>query len=72
MRDKLAQTTEQRAWMEEHYGALSRIGRRTGKTAVFVGDVFYGRRRSAAGDVEGELAKLGAPGFEEYLAEQSD
>ena len=41
MKNKLTQTAEQRAWLEEHYGAFSRIGRRTSKTAVFVGDVFY-------------------------------
>lgn len=64
---KLTENTirQKRHWMADNKGALARIARELNLTAVFVGDVYWGRRNSRGNQVESRLAKLGAPGFQE-------
>jgi hypothetical protein len=51
-------------WLAANRGILARISEELGITPQFVGDVFWGRRTSRSGQVEGRLAELGAPGVE--------
>jgi hypothetical protein len=64
--EEISATDRKRLWVVRNYGVLARIARECGGvSAVFVGDVLYGRRKSTGGVVERALAEAGAPGFEE-------
>lgn len=54
-------------WRRENRGALARTARRFRLSGVFVCEVFYGTRSSRGHRVEAHFARLGVPGFEQFL-----
>jgi hypothetical protein len=50
-------------WLRDHRGVLAGIAKKLNVSHGKVRLVFHGATRSTDGDVEAELAKVGAPGF---------
>jgi len=55
---------QRRVWKSQNKGLMKRIATRMKCSRSFVSDVFYGRKRSLAGDIERILSEAGAPGVQ--------